>query len=138
MRVGRAGFGLLFVLAAFGCGGSGAHAAATCATELKAAAPITDKGSRVIAGSRLTVDAANSAFAPTCVTGVPHGVLTLSVRNTGLVLHNIEIDAQHIDFDVAPRHTVVVRVTVGSDPIVYVCKYHRDLGMVGVLIPSTT
>jgi plastocyanin len=29
-----------------------------------------------------------------------------------------------------------VHLTVGSEPVVYVCTYHRDLGMVGVLVPA--
>ena len=126
------------MLFACGCSGSGSHAAKpTCATEIRAIARVTDKGTGAAKGTHVTVDAANAAFAPTCITGVPHGVVTLSVRNTGAVVHNVEIAAQQIDVDVAPRDSVAVRLRVGDDPVVYVCRIHRALGMVGVLIPTT-
>jgi plastocyanin len=123
-------------LTALGCSGRSHATAATCASELHAIAPVTNRGSRTATGATISLDAASAAFAPTCVTGVPHGVVELSVRNTGRVVHNIEIVAQHIDVDVAPSRTLRVRVRVGDQPIVYVCKIHRDLGMVGVLIPT--
>jgi plastocyanin len=97
---------------------------------------VTDHGSRAATGSTLTVDAANAAFTPTCFDHVPRGAVTLRVRNTGASLHNVQVTAQHVDVDVAPGHTAVVHLTIGRDPVVYVCKYHRTLGMVGVLVPS--
>jgi plastocyanin len=82
------------------------------------------------------VDGANAAFAPTCVTDVPRGTVTLTVRNTGVALHNVAIPAQRIDVDIARGRSVSVGVRVGSGPVVFVCKYHRSLGMVGVLLPA--
>jgi plastocyanin len=117
-----------------GCGSS--HAAGvTCASELRTLAPVTDKGSQRATGTVIAVDGGNASFDPTCLTDVPRGVVALTVRNTGLVLHNVEIASQHIDVDIARGRSVTVRVRVGSQPVVFVCRYHRSLGMVGVLIP---
>jgi len=115
---------------------SGSKHAATCATVIHANAPVTDRGSRVASGSVLTVDAATAGFTPTCFTNVPRGAVTLRVRNTGVSLHNVDVAAQHVNVDVARGATVAVHVQVGDQPVVYVCTYHRDLGMVGVLVPA--
>jgi plastocyanin len=119
-----------------GCGGN-AHASPSCASVLGPLAPVTQKNERTVSGTTLAVDAANSAFDPTCVTDVPRGTVTVTFHNTGVVIHNVEITAQHIDVDVKPRASVAIRIQVGAEPVVYVCRYHRALGMVGVLIPAS-
>jgi plastocyanin len=103
---------------------------------LRGLAPVTDRGDQRASGSAIEVDGANASFDPTCITAVPPGIVTLTVRNTGQSVHNVEITSQHIDSDIAPGHAVTVRVRVGNEPVVFVCKYHRSLGMVGVLIPQ--
>jgi plastocyanin len=109
----------------------------TCATVLPTIAPVTDKGQRQATSATIELDAASAAFAPTCVTDVPRGTVTVVVHNTGAVIHNFEIAAQHIDVDIKPRQSATIHVTVGSAPVVFVCKYHRALGMVGVFLPVT-
>jgi plastocyanin len=126
---------LLLLLVPLGAGCSHAHVA-TCASEIHKAAPVTNRGTRAATGATLTVDAANAAFAPTCFDDVPRGAVTLRVRNTGKSLHNVQATAQHVDVDVAPGHTIVVHLRIADAPVVYVCKYHRSLGMVGVLVPA--
>ncbi|HUI48925.1 MAG TPA: hypothetical protein VL119_09525 [Acidimicrobiia bacterium] len=117
-----------------GC--SSSHSSSSsCASELRALAPITNRGVERATGSSLDVDGANASFSPTCFTEVPRGIVTLTVRNTGQTIHNIEIAAQHIDVDIAQGRSITVRVRVGSVPVVFICRYHRYLGMVGVLIP---
>lgn len=125
--------GLLAPVLLGGC--SHAHAA-TCASEIRDLAPVTNAGTRAATGTTLTVDAANAAFTPTCFDAVPRGTVTLRVRNTGKSLHNVQLTAQHVDVDVPVGRTVVVHLHVDRAPVVYVCKYHRSLGMVGVLVPT--
>jgi len=127
---------LLFACAS--CAGSSSAAARECSRLRTAWAPVTDKGKARAAGALITINAANAAFAPTCITDVPEGPVTLVVHNTGQSIHNVRITAQHIDVDITPGHTANIRVVVGHDPVVYVCKYHRYLGMVGFLIPAGT
>jgi plastocyanin len=126
---------VLFLLPPLAAGCSHSHKA-TCASEVRAEAPVTDRGTRAATGTTLTVDAANAAFAPTCFDHVPRGAVTLRVRDTGKTLHNVQVTAQHVDVDVAPGRTVVVHLRVADAPVVYVCKYHRSLGMVGILVPT--
>ena len=127
-----------FVLAATALGACGGHAtsAPSCASVLKPLAPVTQKTNRPAGGSSISIDAGGAAFDPTCVTGVPKGVFTVTFRNTGTVIHNVEIPEQHVNVDISPRHSTVVRIRVGAQPVVYVCRLHRQLGMVGVLIPQ--
>lgn len=119
-----------------GCGGT-SHASPSCGSVLGPLAPVTQKSDRAATGPTLDVDAANSAFDPTCVTAVPRGTVAVTFHNTGVVIHNVEITAQHVDVDIKPRGSVTIRIHVGADPVVYVCRYHRALGMVGVLIPAS-
>jgi len=115
---------------------SGSKHTASCAGVIRANAPVTDRGSRAASGSVLTVDAANAGFTPTCFTDVPKGSVTLLVKNSGKSLHNVAVAAQHVNVNIARGTTAAVHIRVGKDPVVYVCTYHRDLGMVGVLVPA--
>jgi hypothetical protein len=93
-------------------------------------------GTTVASGSRLSIEASDFFFSPTCVTGVKSGTITLIVHNVGQVLHNVSIPQLHIDQDVASGHTITVQVKMGSAPLVFFCKYHRSSGMLGALLPS--
>ena len=93
-------------------------------------------GTTVASGSRLSIEASDFFFSPTCVTRVKSGVVTLTVHNSGQVLHNVSIPQLHIDQDVASGQTITVHVKMGSIPLVFFCKYHRSSGMLGVLLPS--
>jgi plastocyanin len=128
-------FVVVFCGAITGCQSS-PHASATCSSVLKTLAPVTERGTQRAAGTRIEVNGGNAAFAPTCVTDVPRGIVELAVRNTGQVIHNLQIAAQHIDVDIKRGATTTVRVRVGSEPVVFICSYHRNLGMIGVLIPT--
>ncbi len=93
-------------------------------------------GTAVASGNRLSIEASDSFFSPTCVTRVKSGFVTLTVHNSGQVLHNVSIPELHIDQDVASGQTITVHVKMGSIPLVFFCKYHRSSGMLGVLLPS--
>ncbi len=93
-------------------------------------------GTAAASGSQLSIEASDFFFSPTCVTGVPGGTVTLTVHNTGQVLHNVSIPSLHIEQDVAAGQTITVRVRMGSAPLVFFCKYHRSSGMLGALLPA--
>ncbi len=93
-------------------------------------------GTAAASGSQLSIEASDFFFSPTCVTGVPGGTVTLTVHNTGQVLHNVSISSLHIDQDVAAGQTITVQVRMGSAPLVFFCKYHRSSGMLGALLPA--
>ncbi|TAK77386.1 MAG: hypothetical protein EPO16_05550 [Dehalococcoidia bacterium] len=88
-------------------------------------------------GSVLTVEAGDFFFAPTCVTGVQQGTVSVTVRNSGRILHNISIPDQGIDSDIEPGKSMIVPVKVESASVPLLCKYHRTAGMVGALIRET-
>lgn len=119
-------------------GGSKSSPAASCKQIVSTLAPVTDKGVSRATGPALEVDAANAAYTPTCVTDAPRGMFALTVHNTGLVIHDVAVPEQHIDVDILPRRTVTIQIRIGSTPVVYSCRYHRALGMVGVLIPASS
>jgi len=126
----------LFVVA--GCGGtSHASAQSNCATRAGAMSAMYT-GSAHATGRVIDVDARDFAFHPTCVLDVPNGTVTLVVHNVTAQLHNVQITSQHINRDIQPGATVTIAVHVTASPVVFVCKYHRALGMAGALIPAAS
>ena len=118
-----------------GCSSS-KDASAACADALRAIAPVTDRGSQRATGSVIEVDGAAASFTPTCITEVPPGTVTLTMHNTGEVVHDIGVAAQHVEADARPGRSVSIRVRGGADPVECACRIHRSLGMAGVVIPA--
>jgi plastocyanin len=90
----------------------------------------------VATGSAVSIEADDTFFAPTCVTGISAGTVTLTVHNGGTALHNLTIQSMGINKDVPAGQSITVTVTIGSSPVSFFCKYHRTSGMVGALLPS--
>jgi plastocyanin len=133
----------LLALGIAACGGghgssSTKSSSTSCATKAGATGAVSDTGSKAATGSTVDVQALDVKFSPTCTTSVPAGVVTLTVHNSGSMLHNVSIPDQHIDRDVQPNATITVHVQVGKTAVVYFCKYHRVSGMVGVLTPQSS
>lgn len=66
---------------------------------------------------------------------VPQGQqVTLNLRNTGEVVHNISIESIGADLDIAPgqTHNLIFVAPAGGD-VAFFCKYHRDRGMTGTI-----
>ena len=99
---------------------------------------MNDAGSKNASGHLVTIDARDFEYSPTCLVGLPRGTVTLVVHNTGAQLHNVSIATQHIDRDIRPGATVRIAVSIADKPVVIACKYHRKIGMVGVLVPATS
>lgn len=98
---------------------------------------MSDHGLATANGGVLTIEAGDFFFAPTCLTGVQPGTVSVTVRNSGRILHNISIPDQGIDSDVEPGKSIIVPVKVESASVPLLCKYHRTSGMVGALIRET-
>jgi len=88
-------------------------------------------------GSAVSIEASEFFFAPTCVTDLSAGTVTLTVHNGGTALHNVTIQSLGIDQDLRAGQTITAMVHVGSSPLPFFCKYHRTSGMVGALLPSS-
>jgi plastocyanin len=113
---------------------------AMAGTECPSDAPLPEDtdahGAISVDSSTVELEAGDQFFKPTCLTDVAQGTLTLTVANTGQALHNIRVEDQDIDTDIQPGESVSVDVEVGSEPVVLTCKYHKGLGMHGVIIPA--
>ena len=125
------------LLATLACGGGQsshqASSAVTCAAVGGLPGAVNDHGTASLAATGIvTVD--DEYFSPTCLTGAS-GTVTLTLHNRGHLLHNFSVPEQHIDVDIAPDQTVTVQVTVNGKPVHFFCKYHRDVGQQGALLP---
>ena len=134
--------GLIVILALVGAACSGGGGSASSPSAPGPAGTITvgtdranNHGSAAVSGSsKASVELDETFFAPTVLQGKPGQTLTLELHNSGTALHNISIDAQHIDQDVQRGQNATVTVTFPQSGIVeFYCKYHRAAGMVGEL-----
>ena len=125
------------LLATIACGGGQStdqsSSALTCAAVAGLPGAVNDKGTASVAATgTVTVD--DEYFSPTCLTGAS-GTVTLTLHNRGHLLHNFSVLEQNIDVDIASGATVTVKVTVAGKPVHFFCKYHRDVGQQGALLP---
>ena len=126
------------LLATVACGGGQStdqsSSALTCAAVAGLPGAVNDKGTASVAATgTVTVD--DEYFSPTCLTGAS-GTVTLTLHNRGHLLHNFSVPEQNIDVDIPSGQTVTVKVTVAGKPVHFFCKYHRDAGQQGALLPS--
>lgn len=124
--------GVLLALVTGACGGGDDDGSAEAAG---LTGTVADHGTAPVSGGDVTIRAADVFFEPTCATKVPRGTVTVKVRNTGAILHNISIARQGIDKDVGRGETVEIKVTVNGT-VPFTCKYHSAAGMVGALLPG--
>ena len=94
---------------------------------------IVDHGTIDVGGQTIEdVHVRNYFFEPTVFTGSGGQSITLSIDNGTTTLHNFSLPLQRIDQDVPPGQSVQVSVTLPADgELVFFCKYHRRLGMLG-------
>jgi len=127
-------------LATVACGGGqdtglSSSPTPTCAAVAGLPGQVNDKGIAALAATgTVTVD--DLYFSPTCLTGAS-GTVTLTLHNRGHLLHNFSVTEQNIDVDIPPGATVTVKVTVAGKPVHFFCKYHRDSGQQGALLPAS-
>ena len=127
------------LLVTIGCGGGQgtgpSSSGPNCAAVAGLPGQVNDKGTSALAATgTVTVD--DLFFSPTCLTGAS-GTVTLTLRNRGHILHNFTVPEQNIDVDIPAGETVTVKVTVAGKPVHFFCKYHRDAGQQGALLPQT-
>ena len=148
-----AGGAALFALLGAACGGGGgdsttppppavktvggtAVAAGKCPASAGLGDTVKDHGSVAASGAAIALEAGDAFFAPTCLTGVPAGKVSVTVKNTGSALHNFSVPDQGIDVDVAAGKTITMEVDASSGSTAFNCKYHRASGMVGALLQA--
>ena len=73
-------------------------------------------------------------FNPTVFTAHPSDKLTLVLGNESTTLHNFSLTEQGIDKDIQADSKITVTVIFPqSGTLVFFCKYHTSLGMIGGL-----
>jgi len=94
-----------------------------------------DHGTKDVSGaSSVEVEQDNFYFNPTILKGTAGQKVTLDLSNEGSALHNFSITDQGIDQDVQSGKKAELTVTFPqSGTLVFFCKYHQTLGMVGAL-----
>jgi plastocyanin len=130
------------VLACAACGGGGnsggeggygrgASGSTTTVDGMTAA----DHGTKDVADeSEVEVEADDYYFEPTILKGKPGQKLTLEVENEGKAEHNLTIDKQGVDKDIAVGEKATVEVTFpASGTVAFYCKYHTSQAMAGAL-----
>ncbi|MHB8507413.1 MAG: cupredoxin domain-containing protein [Candidatus Dormibacteria bacterium] len=106
------------VLALVGCGAVGSSGPSVAAT-----------------ASGTVLEAYDFHFEPATLS-VSAGVrVTLNLKNSGKVEHNLSIPSLGVDTDAPAGQTISVTFTpsTAATTVEFFCKYHRDRGMVGSL-----
>jgi plastocyanin len=94
-----------------------------------------DHGTKdVSGGGKQDVEVDSCYFNPTVFTAHPGDKLTLTLGNESTTLHNFSLTERGIDKDIQPDAKITVTVTFPpSGTLVFFCKYHASLGMIGGL-----
>jgi plastocyanin len=80
----------------------------------------------------LTLEAGDIRFVPETVVVQAGGQVTVALRNTDSVRHNLSVPGVEADVDVEPGRSVnVIFVPPGTGALEFFCKYHREQGMRG-------
>ena len=141
--LGRTKFPLLLVLVlvAAACGGGGGgnkSSESGGGTTTVAGQAANDHGSKDVSGeSKAEIEMYDFYFEPTVLTGKPGQTITLELKNEGKVEHNLTIDGQNVDQNVAAGDEGEVHVTLPkSGTLAFYCKFHQSRGMAGGLTVS--
>jgi plastocyanin len=96
-----------------------------------------DHGSKSISGvSSVEVELDNDDsgyyFSPTVINGTAGQKVTVELSNEGNTAHTFTIDSASIDQELQPGTKTSTTVTLpSSGTLVFYCKFHRNLGMLG-------
>lgn len=93
-----------------------------------------NKGTKEVSGDETEVELDDFYFEPTIIKAAPGTQFKLELFNESNNLHNLSLDDQNIDQDVAAGENVDVMVTIpDSGQVEFYCKYHKAQGMVGAV-----
>ncbi len=129
---------LVLALAATACGKDNGTEGSS-GTITIAGQKANDKGTKDVSGAssaelELNNEGSVYYFEPTILKGTAGQKITLELSNEGSALHNFSVTDQGIDQDVPSENKAEVTVTFPqSGTLVFFCKYHQTLGMVGAL-----
>lgn len=93
---------------------------------------VNDKGTALLEGDGVAIEADDFFFKPTFVQTEAGASFTVEVTNVGKVAHTFTIEDTDVDEAVDPGDKVEVQVDVASDtPVVFICRFHASQGMRG-------
>jgi plastocyanin len=96
-----------------------------------------NKGTKEVTGDETELELDDFYFEPTIIKAAPGTDFKLELFNESNNLHNLSLDDQNIDQDVAAGETVDVMLTIpDSGQLEFYCKYHKAQGMVGAVEAS--
>lgn len=103
-------------------------------------APAAGAGGSVAAGGTIEIDATEMSFTPAEFTAPANSTFTVTLKNTGAVLHDFTIDKDgsgaKVEVKAEPGETATAEVKTGSaGTLEFYCAQpgHKDAGMVGTI-----
>jgi plastocyanin len=110
-----------------GCGGGSSSTSAGSNTPVKLSGSTTNKGSKDLTGSDVTVNQEDFAFNPTFIKGgTPGATITVHLKNIGSNPHTFTSTTLGVDKTLSPGATADVQVTLPqSGASEFHCKFHQ-------------
>jgi plastocyanin len=96
-------------------------------------------GAAAATGRAKEVELYDYRFDPKTITGKPGSTVKIKLKNESKAgkEHNFSVDSQKIEKDVEAGKNATVSVKIpASGSVQFYCKYHKSLGMTGVLKAS--
>ncbi len=87
--------------------------------------------------STVQIKANSYYFEPSVLKGTPGQQLTLHVVNAGGTEHNLTVDTENVNDNIAGNMSIDAKVTMPASGVLsFWCAFHKNLGMVGGLLTS--
>ena len=132
---------LLLGLAACGGGGYGGNKKSKEGTTTTIGGVATENhGTKDVSGEtgKVEVEMYDYYFEPTVLEGKPGQKVTIELKNEGQTAHTFTVSEQSVDQEVQPGDEAEADVTFPqSGQVTFVCNFHKSMGMVGALEPSS-
>jgi len=134
---------LVLILGLAACGGGGyggSKKSAEGTTTTIGGVAAKSHGTKDVSGEtgKVEVDMYDYYFEPTVLKGKPGQKVTIELKNEGQTAHTFTVSAQSVDQEVQPGDEAEADVTFPQGgQVTFVCKFHKNMGMVGALEPSS-
>ena len=101
---------------------------------------VESHGTKDVSGEtgKVEIEMYDNYFEPTVLEGTPGQKVTIELKNEGETAHTFTMAEQSVDQEVQPGDEAEADVTFPqSGEVTFVCKFHKSMGMVGALEPSS-
>jgi plastocyanin len=83
--------------------------------------------------SSATIDLKDDYFQPSVLKGKPGQKITVHLDNVGQAEHTFTLKSQHIDKTLQPGKKATAMITFPKKTTLFICRFHKGLGMRGAL-----